>query len=35
MIVDYCASKFAVRGMSQALISELEYLGLKNIKVSK
>lgn len=35
LIVDYCVSKYAIRGLSQATLCELSYLNLhKNVKVT-
>lgn len=32
LISDYCCSKYAVRGLTQAMLSEMSYLGIKNVK---
>ena len=32
LIADYCCSKYAVRGLTQAMIAEVDYLGIDNVK---
>jgi len=32
LLSDYCCSKFAVRGLSQAMLSEMDFLGKSNVK---
>lgn len=32
LLADYCCSKYAVRGLTQAMLSEVDYLGKKNVK---
>ena len=34
LIVDYCTSKFAVRGFTHALLAELDHLQIKGVKVT-
>lgn len=34
LIVDYCVSKYAVRGLTQATLCELDYIGNTNVKVT-
>jgi short-subunit dehydrogenase len=32
LLADYCCSKYAVRGLTQSMLSEMEFLGVKNVK---